>query len=576
MLLPTLVAAVGLATPRVLPPECITTDGTVRYFAFGSNLLASKMDDRGDTQVIGRSPAVVPDHRLAFNMRMFPPLEPAMASIEASRGDVCEGVQYELTREGYEALWRSEGGAMERPGYEEMIVSTLIGGETVQAITLRAAPWMRLRRDAPPSARYKQIIVDGARELGLSDGYISRLAALPAASPSAALTAIARAHGVVALLLFRLGLKRALGPWRAACYALLRGRNSARSATLPSRMLDLAAEIGTAALLLPTAVLGATLRFVLTRCGKEQWVQFGPPQISKSASGDETNAAKGTEASADGAKGIEMPAAKASGSRSGVQGSRMSASGESSRHPKDFADLRDLAELKDVRDVPPGLLPSSVDGLVRAQQAEGLVHAQQADVQAVPWCEEGASRPAASKPAPVVDSRAANGELNTRKLGRRRRGGVSGSDALSDAVARWATADEGSMPLATAGASNRNGLNEEREEARAAVEAMLSRTAQADELAAAPTDLLDETTRAMQAAEAAEAEAAAAAARAAALRAIATQKAEDLQSAAACELMSRAMATWASREETERREEADLRAAVEQAMGSSQWSSDED
>jgi len=252
----------------------------------------------------------------------------------------------------------------------------------------------------------------------------------------------------------------------------------------------------------------------------------------------------------------------------------MLASGESSRRPKDYAELRDLAELKDLRDVPPGLLPSSVEGLVPAQQAEGLVPAQQADVQAITWCEEEVNRPAASKPAPAVDSRATNRELNTRKLGRRRRGGVSGSDALSDAVARWATADEGSMPLATNDAANRNELNEEREEARAAVEAMLSRTAQADELATAPTDLLDETTQALQAAEAAEAEAATATARAAALRTIANQKAEDLQSAAARKLMSRAMATWASREETVLREEADLRAAVERAMGSSQWSSE--
>ena len=109
---------------------------------------------------------------------------------------------------------------MERPGYEEVVVSTSDGE---QAITLRAAPWMRMRTDAPPSERYKQIILQGATELGLSESYLARLKAVPSAKPSAALTAIARAHGVVAVLLFRLKLRNALLPLRAASYALLRG-----------------------------------------------------------------------------------------------------------------------------------------------------------------------------------------------------------------------------------------------------------------------------------------------------------------------------------------------------------------
>ena len=94
---------------------------------------------RGETGVLERVPAVVRDHRLAFNLRMFPPLEPAMASIEESTGDCCEGALYTLTSQGYEELWRSEGGAMERPGYEELVVTAEAGGESVQAITLQAA-----------------------------------------------------------------------------------------------------------------------------------------------------------------------------------------------------------------------------------------------------------------------------------------------------------------------------------------------------------------------------------------------------------------------------------------------------
>tara|TARA_B100000795_G_scaffold11845_1_gene8157 strand:- start:1538 stop:2191 length:654 start_codon:yes stop_codon:yes gene_type:complete len=213
---------------------------------------------------------------------MFPPLEPAMASIEASAGDSCEGALYTLTPQGYEELWRSEGGAMDRPGYEELVVTAEAGGESVQAITLRAAPWMRLARDAPPSARYKKLIVDGAREVGLSEAYQQCIASLPAAAPSAALTALARAHGVVAVILFKLKLSGALRPYRAACYALVRGRAPSASG-LGNRLLDVAAEVATGALLLPTATLGSLIRLVLRLCGREQWVQFGPPPGAKPA-----------------------------------------------------------------------------------------------------------------------------------------------------------------------------------------------------------------------------------------------------------------------------------------------------
>ena len=75
--------SLGLSTTRPLPPGVIQADGTVQYFAFGSNLLASKMDGRAETEVLSRVSAVVADHRLAFNMRMFPPLEPAMARRDA-------------------------------------------------------------------------------------------------------------------------------------------------------------------------------------------------------------------------------------------------------------------------------------------------------------------------------------------------------------------------------------------------------------------------------------------------------------------------------------------------------------
>ena len=140
---------------RPLPPAVQTGD-TVRHFAYGSNLLLSKLVNRGANgttiEVLGREAASVVDHRLAFNLRMFPPLEPAMASIEPSAGEDCEGALYTLTRQGYDELWKSEGGAMERPGYEELVVTAEACGESVQAITLRAASARKLKLAQPAAA----------------------------------------------------------------------------------------------------------------------------------------------------------------------------------------------------------------------------------------------------------------------------------------------------------------------------------------------------------------------------------------------------------------------------------------
>ncbi|KAJ1625189.1 hypothetical protein T492DRAFT_1041436 [Pavlovales sp. CCMP2436] len=280
----------GATAARALPPSCLTPCGLrVRYFAFGSNLSEEKLRNRGSNGTTitwtSRLPAVAPGHRLAFNMRMFPPIEPAMASIEPCDGGECEGALLELSLESYDALWRSEGGAMDRPSYQEIVVpvaalrphstpadappssESLRREAPVNALTFRAAPWTRLRRDAPPSARYLAIILAGARELGLPSASTT-LSSMPSAAPSKLLLAVARAHGVVSLLLSRVGLRKALAPLRTACYALLYCG--------PSRPLRLLSEVATLTLLAPTATVGVLIRAARRAAGLPDF-SFGPP-----------------------------------------------------------------------------------------------------------------------------------------------------------------------------------------------------------------------------------------------------------------------------------------------------------
>ncbi|CAH0366743.1 unnamed protein product [Pelagomonas calceolata] len=260
-------------TLRPLPASVVDANGLVRYFAFGSNLAKSKMGSRGKNSSAlayeRRWPAVAHDQRLAFNMRGFPPLEPAMAGIEPSPGQECPGCVYEMSRDAYEALWRSEGGAMKKTPYQEVVVSVRdASGRDVDAITCQVSAWAALRRDGVPSARYLGIIEEGARELGLVE-YAEALSKRPRANPSRFLRAVAGAHGVVSLTLYRRNLSHLLAPLRSACFVLTYGGRRP--------WLRALSEALTAAVLLPTAAVGSVIRLYRSARGLPPIV-FGPPE----------------------------------------------------------------------------------------------------------------------------------------------------------------------------------------------------------------------------------------------------------------------------------------------------------
>ena len=66
--------------------EALQKNHDLYYFGLGSNMLRSKLENRGingtKIEVISFEPAVVPNYRLAFNLQGLPPLEPGMGSLE--------------------------------------------------------------------------------------------------------------------------------------------------------------------------------------------------------------------------------------------------------------------------------------------------------------------------------------------------------------------------------------------------------------------------------------------------------------------------------------------------------------
>ena len=66
--------------------DALEHDKPLYYFGVGSNLSRKKLEGRSicgkKIHVLSMEPCIIPNHRLAFNTRGFPPLEPAMGSLE--------------------------------------------------------------------------------------------------------------------------------------------------------------------------------------------------------------------------------------------------------------------------------------------------------------------------------------------------------------------------------------------------------------------------------------------------------------------------------------------------------------
>jgi len=183
--------------------DALENNRTLYYFGIGSNMLRSKLENRGvngtKIEVLSMEAALVRNYRLAFNMRGFVPIEPGMGSLEPVGGEVesddttastsrplrayhepeCHGALVELMAENYEKVMRSEGiqpNNTSAAGYEEIVVTAIPYDEAkrpVRAVALRARPPSRISTgtDPCPSLRYMTILREGAAELGLKPCY---------------------------------------------------------------------------------------------------------------------------------------------------------------------------------------------------------------------------------------------------------------------------------------------------------------------------------------------------------------------------------------------------------------------
>jgi hypothetical protein len=265
-----------------LVTESLAQQKHLYYFGYGSNMLRSKLENRGVNQsqigIIEMEPAVVLNHRLSFNMRGFAPLEPGMGALEpvdsgsrpllAYHKPECHGALVTLTPENYEKVMASEGVSFNQtnPGYEEVVVTAIpydLSKPPVQAITLRARSHVRLSKDPCPSERYMKILREGARELNLKPCYQDFLNMHPVQQVPKWLKQIA-IRNLIATFTISATLKwRGLS--RLQSWFLFR-------VYVPSNahpFLRTVSNLLTAALLLPGAATGALIKFYFQVTSKE-------------------------------------------------------------------------------------------------------------------------------------------------------------------------------------------------------------------------------------------------------------------------------------------------------------------
>lgn len=155
----------------------------MHYFAYGSNLDPQQMSRRcpGAT-VVGL--AELRDHRLTFPLTSHD-WGGGVASVGVAHGESVWGAVYELTDGHLAALDRYEqyvGPGDQHNLYDRETVSVQLVRADDGSFPRRLHAWIYLARSAnpsPPSRRYLDAILAGARHHRLPDEYVARLAATP-------------------------------------------------------------------------------------------------------------------------------------------------------------------------------------------------------------------------------------------------------------------------------------------------------------------------------------------------------------------------------------------------------------
>lgn len=164
-----------------------------KYFGYGSNMYTGTMKALRQIDYIDACAGVLPGYKLRFNLPGTPLLEPSWACVQPSSdpNDYVHGVLYTLTPQDFARVSLSEGVPF---GYrwQECNVTPYMGdGKCAGRDALRDKEVTPVKanvlvstnpflwRDIPPSKAYRDLLIRGARNFAMDEGYIKQLEAVP-------------------------------------------------------------------------------------------------------------------------------------------------------------------------------------------------------------------------------------------------------------------------------------------------------------------------------------------------------------------------------------------------------------
>jgi gamma-glutamylcyclotransferase len=146
------------------------------YFAYGSNLHRAIFIERRKMQPLDVRWGWLDGYRLCFNIPVGPG-ERGVANVEPAPGARICGALYQLTATDFDRLDRTEGVHLEL--YRRVAVEVFTASaERINAFAYQSSVVTDGRK---PSPRYIGLLVEGARQHGLPDEWISCLEGLPLA-----------------------------------------------------------------------------------------------------------------------------------------------------------------------------------------------------------------------------------------------------------------------------------------------------------------------------------------------------------------------------------------------------------
>ena len=142
---------------------------TVKYFAYGSNMLTSRLRERAPSARFVAT-GHVDGRRLTFHKVGKDGSGKADAEHTGDARDRVHGVVFEITAADKKSLDKFEG-----KGYAEEVTRVLTTGGTIESVT-----YIAVRKDSAlrPTPVYKALVVAGAVEHHLPPDYVERLRAV--------------------------------------------------------------------------------------------------------------------------------------------------------------------------------------------------------------------------------------------------------------------------------------------------------------------------------------------------------------------------------------------------------------